>query len=209
MAVMILTDSRAILQSMGSGRFQQVIQKIDHANGEDPHSVMMNGISRPYEELYSEWMTQWVKRLEPAPSEELLIAARGQHIQRWKIPRDKYPANRQGYLRWREELKKMHAETVSQIMREAGYEEPLIGKTARIILKKNIRDPEAQVVEDALCLVFLEHQFADLAKKEPEEKMVEILRKSWRKMGLKGRTAALELSLPPAEKALIQKALSP
>ncbi len=183
-----------------ANHLQTVIDQIDQLNAQDP---------KGYELPYSQWITDWVKRLEPTPSEELLIAARGQHIQRWKISRDKYPIDRQGYLKWREELKKLHAETVSRIMREAGYEDSSIEKTARIILKKNIRDPEAQVVEDALCLVFLEHQFADLAKKEPEEKMVEILRKSWRKMGLKGRAAALELSLPPAEKTLIQKALSP
>ena len=93
-------------------------------------------------------------------------------------------------------------------MREAGTPEASIEKAARIILKKNIRDPESQTLEDALCLVFLEHQFADLSKKEPEEKMIEILRKSWRKMGEKGRAAALKLPFPDPERILLQKALS-
>ena len=153
-------------------------------------------------------MTDWVRRLEPNPSEELLIAARGQHIQRWTISREKYPLDRKGYLAWRETLKQFHAEKGGQIMQEAGYPSESIEKVQRIILKKNIRDLESQIVEDALCLVFLERQFADLSKKEPEEKMLEILRKSWRKMGEKGRAAALKLDLPPPEKALLQKALS-
>ena len=194
---------------MSAASFQKTIAAIDRANAEDPHAAVVDGVSRPYEQLYSGWMTDWVKRLEPNASEELLIAAHGQHIQRWSIPRDSYPLDRAGYLRWRETLKQFHAEKIGAIMKEAGYADDSIQKVQRIILKKNIRDSESQVVEDALCLVFLERQFADLAKKEPEEKMIEILRKSWRKMGERGRAAALKLALAPPEKTLLEKALSP
>jgi len=193
---------------MPSERFQQVIAKIDEANAADPHPVQTEEGPKPHELAYSGWMTDWVKRLEPAAGEELLIAARGQHIRRWEIPRDRYPDDRQGYLKWRETLKQFHAEKVTALMREAGYPEESQERVRRIILKKNIRDPESQVVEDALCLVFLERQFADLSKKEPEEKMVEILRKSWRKMGEKGRAEALKLSYDPPEQALLKKALT-
>ena len=182
-----------------SDRLQRVVSAIDEANARDP---------RGYELTYSQWLTDWVKRLDPHASEELLIAGHGQHIRRWEIPREKYPADRKGYLQWREVLKGFHAEQVGKIMRQAGYPETSIEKTARIILKKNIRDPESQTLEDALCLVFLERQFADLNRKEPEEKMIEILRKSWRKMGEKGRAEALKLSFPGPEKTLLQKALS-
>lgn len=185
---------------MTSSRLQKVFDAIDQANRADP---------KGYELPYSQWMSGWVKRLEPDASEELLIAARGQHVCRWEIPRDSFPDDRKGYLAWREKLKGLHAGKVSGFMREAGYPEESIQKVQRIILKKNIRDPESQAVEDALCLVFLEKQFADLADKEPEDKMVEILRKSWRKMGEKGRAEALKLTYAPREQTLIQKALSP
>lgn len=181
-----------------TGRLDQAIQRIDEANAKDP---------RGYETDYSRWVSDWLRRLEPAASEELLIAARGQHIRRWEIPREKYSDDRKGYLQWRETLKSFHAEQVGQIMREAGYPEISIEKTSRLILKKNIRDPESQTLEDALCLVFLERQFTDLRSKEPEEKMVEILRKTWRKMGEKGRAEALKLKLPAEEFELVKKAL--
>ena len=184
---------------MPSDRLQRVFSAIDEANARDP---------RGYELPYSQWLTEWVQRLEPNASEELRIVARGQHIRRWEIPREKYPADRKGYLLWRETLKGFHAEQVGKIMREAGYPKASIEKAARIILKKNIRDPESQTIEDALCLVFLERQFADLNKKEPEEKMLEILRKSWRKMGEKGRAEALKISLAEPERTLLQKALA-
>ncbi len=180
-------------------RLQRVLEAIDEANGRDP---------RGYELPYSQWLTDWVRRLEADASEELLIAARGQHIRRWEIPRESYPDDRKGYLQWREALKGFHAEEVGKIMREAGYPGEAVEKTARIILKKNIREPESQTLEDALCLVFLERQFSDLSRKEPEEKMIEILRKSWRKMGEKGRAEALKLPLSEPEKALLQRALS-
>jgi hypothetical protein len=120
----------------------------------------------------------------------------------------KYPDDRKGYLQWRETLKGFHAGQVGTIMRKTGYSGERVEKVARIILKKNIRDPESQTLEDALCLVFLERQFADLSQKEPEEKMIEILRKTWRKMGERGRAEALKLSLSGPEKILLQKALS-
>ncbi len=194
---------------MSSEQLQHVIQKIDSANSADPHTILQKGVSLPYELVYSQWMTDWIKRLHPEASEKLRIAAHGKHIRRWEIPRDKYPDDRKGYLEWREVLKKFHADQIGRIMQQSGYPENSVEKVQRIILKKNIRDPESQAVEDALCLVFLEHQFADLSTKEPEEKMIEILRKTWRKMGEKGRAEALKIPLPdPKLASLLQKALS-
>lgn len=188
------------MKAMSENRLAKVLDAIDRVNQTDP---------KKYEFPYSQWVTEWVKKLEPNPSEELLIAARGQHIARWEIPRDSFPDDRKSYLAWREKLKGMHAEKIGALMREAGYPAESIAKVERIILKKNLRDPESQIVEDALCLVFLEHQFTDLLHKEPEATMVEILRKTWRKMGEKGRAAAMTLSLTPEQLTLVQKALSP
>ena len=185
---------------MAPERLQKVLEEIDRINSDDP---------RGYELPYSQWLTDWVKRLAPHPSEELRIAARGQHVGRWKIPRESFPDDRKGYLAWREKLKAFHAEQVAALMRQAGYPEESVTRTQRIILKKNLREPEAQTLEDALCLVFLERQFSDLLRKEPEEKMLEILRKSWRKMGEKGRAEALKLSYSPQEQSFLKKALSP
>ena len=203
-----MSRKSGIVVAMSSERFQQVVRKIDEANAADPHKVQTESGTQPYELAYSGWVTEWVRRLEPAASEELLVAARGQHIRRWEIPRDSYPDDRKGYLQWREALKQFHAEKIGRIMREAGYPEESVERAARIILKKNLRDPESQAVEDALCLVFLERQFSDLSRKEPEEKMVEILRKTWRKMGEKGRAEALKLTLSGPEQALLKKALT-
>lgn len=136
------------------------------------------------------------------------IAARGQHIGRWTSPRNTYPMDRGGYLRWREDLKKFHAKTVGEMMAAAGYGEPDIEKTRTIILKKFQTDPDAQTIEDALCLVFLDKQFADLRRKTESDKMVTILQKSWKKMSEKGRAAALLIPYATEEKALIQKALA-
>ena len=192
---------------MSAQQLQKVIHAIDAINARDPRTISVDGSPKPYELAYSEWLTDWVKRLDPSASEELLIAARGQHIRRWEIPRESHPDDRKGYLLWRETLKGLHAEQTGKIMREAGYPDSSIEKTQRIILKKNIRDPDSQIVEDALCLVFLEKQFTDLREKEPEENMIEILRKTWRKMGEKGRAEALKIQLAEPERLLLQKAL--
>jgi hypothetical protein len=184
---------------MPPDKLERVLQEIDAYNDKDP-------LHR--EKAYSERLTAWVSTLQPQASEALRIAARGQHIGRWTIPRESYPMDRGGYLRWREALKRFHAKTVGEIMRQAGYDAPVIDQAQSIILKKNLTaDPEAQAVEDALCLVFLETQFADLKSKTSEDRMIPILQKTWKKMSAAARERALRMPMPPDQTALIQKAL--
>jgi hypothetical protein len=155
-------------------RLADLIDAIDRYNRQDPNIDQLDGQPLPREVAYSERLTRWVRRLNPNPSEALAIAARGQHIGRWTIPRAVYPMDRGGYLRWREDLKKFHAKTVSDLMAVAGYDESDRARVTQIILKKNIHgDPDTQTLEDALCLIFLESQFEELRQKTPDEKMIE------------------------------------
>jgi len=191
-----------------SEKLQRLNQSIDEFNRNDPHRDLVDGIPVPHELAYSERLTNWVLKLNPSASEALLIAARGQHIGRWTIPRQTYPMNRGGYLRWREELKKFHAEKLTELMRAADYRDDIIQKVRAIVLKKEIKsDPDTQTLEDALCLVFLETQFKDLKAHTSEEKMIGILRKTWGKMSSQGRQAAGELAFDPEEKRLLTAAL--
>src|SRR6185436_2912578 len=138
---------------------------------------------RPRELVYSEWLSDWVVQLCPDASEALRLAARCQHLCRWEVPRSSYPMTRAGYLQWREGLKKFHAERAATILREVGYPEPMVERVQGLNLKKNFpQDPETRVLEDALCLVFLERQFSELASKTAEDKIINVLQKSWKKM---------------------------
>ena len=185
-----------------------IIERIDQLNSEDPHQELAGGAPVPYELLYSQRVSEWVRRLMPEASEALLIAARGQHIQRWTIPREQYARNRQGYLRWRETLKAFHGKTVGKLMWEAGYSDEAIQRVRMIMSKRQLpSDPDTQTLEDALCLVFLETQFADLRKKTPDEKMAEVLRKTWKKMSAQAREAALRLPLGESERQLLAETL--
>ena len=69
-------------------------------------------------------------------------------------------------------------------------------------------DPDAQTLEDALCLVFLQTQFADLRQKTPEDKMRDILKKSWAKMSERGRAEALRLPMREEDRAVLEQALA-
>lgn len=194
---------------MTDERLTNVLEKIDRLNSEDPVKDEWEGHSFPHELMYSKQLTEWVLRLDPKASEHLRIAARGQHVRRWTIPRDRYDAGRGGYLRWREDLKKFHAETVAGLMREEGYPEPDIERVVSIIRKRNPQENrEAQVIEDALCLVFLESQFDDLRGKTPDEKMREIVRKTWKKMSEDAKGRALRLPLREDQLIFIKESLS-
>ena len=169
----------------------------------------VDGKSYPRELIYAQWLTDWVLKLTPKASEPLRLAARCQHICRWEIPRSSYPMDKPGYLRWRADLKKFHADKSGKILREAGYDETIVQRVQELNLKKNFpNDPEVCVLEDALCLVFLERQLAPLATKSDDEKMINALQKSWKKMTTAARTEALKLNYAPREKSLIGRALA-
>ncbi|MGA3143186.1 MAG: DUF4202 domain-containing protein [Verrucomicrobiota bacterium] len=190
-------------------RFEAALRRFEEENSHDPNLETVNGISHPRELLYAQRLTDWVLRLCPAASEELRLAARGQHICRWEIPRQSYPMTRAGYLQWRAALKKFHAQKTGDLLREAGYPEDVLRRVQDLNLKKHFPDdPEARVLEDALCLVFLEFQFADLAAKTAADKTINALQKSWQKMTEAARVEALKLNYGKREKALLERALN-
>lgn len=170
---------------------------------------IIDGKPQPREVVYAQWLTDWVLKLAPDASEALRLAARCQHLRRWEIPRQSYPMDKAGYLKWRADLKKFHAEKSGEILRAVGYDEAMVQRVQELNLKKNHpKDPEVCVLEDALCLVFLERQFAPLAAKSDDEKMINALQKSWKKMTPAAQAEALKLNYGPREKSLIDRALN-
>jgi hypothetical protein len=197
-------------QPADRSRFEAALRRFDEENSRDPNSDTSDGAQRPRELVYAEWLTGWVLKLCPSASEELRLGAQCQHLCRWKIPRDSYPMTRPGYLKWREDLKHFHAERAGEILREVGYPDTTIARVQDLNLKKNFpNDLEGRVLEDALCLVFLEHQLADLAAKTADDKVITALQKSWKKMTPTAHAEALKLPYGQREKALIERALKP
>ena len=176
------------------------MERFDAANAQDPR-----GVELPY----AQRLNAWVERLAPNASEELRLAARAQHICRWLIPRESHPPGRIGYLKWREDLKQFHARKAGEILRQLGYEETTVARVQDLIRKRNFpRNPEGRVLEDALCLVFLETQFAETTAKTGDEKMLGILQKTWRKMTPQAREIALTLPMSTGQRTLVEKALA-
>ncbi|MCX6928117.1 MAG: DUF4202 domain-containing protein [Verrucomicrobia bacterium] len=189
-------------------RFEAALRRFDEENSRDPNVEQVAGVAHPRELVYARWLTEWVLRLCPGVSEELRLAARCQHLCRWMVPRDSYPMTRAGYLKWREGLKHFHAQKAGEILREVGYPEDAVARVQSLNLKKGFpEDAEGRVLEDALCLVFLEHQFGDLADKTDEDKMINALQKAWKKMTPGAQALGLKLSYAPREQALLEKAL--
>ncbi len=188
--------------------FEVAFEKFDAANSLDPRQWTMDGRNYPQECFFAEQHTKWVLKLDPDASDALLLASRCQHICRWEIPRKSYEMNRAGYLEWRSDLKKFHAEKAGVILREIGYDEETVSRVQELNLKKNIQnDPECQILEDALCLAFLEHQIDDLIAGTEGGKMLKIVQKTWGKMSERGHEEALKLNLSETALAVVQQAL--
>lgn len=190
-------------------RFQAALDLFYKHNATDPNVELDNGHPCPRELLYAKRLTDWVLKLAPDASEELRLAARCQHICRWEIPRNTFPMTKAGYLQWRTKLKSFHAERAGEILRSVGYPAELVQRVQDLNLKKNFpNDPDSRILEDALCLVFLQYQFADLASKTADDKMINALQKSWKKMTEVARKQALELTYTEKQKSLLQAALT-
>jgi hypothetical protein len=188
-------------------RFDAAIAAIDAANADDPNTIVVHGQTRPKELAHAEMMTAWVQRLDPGADAAQRLAARAHHLRRWTLPRDAYPDGRRGYLQWRTALKRQHAEDVASILHETGYDPETIERVQHIIRKENlVNDPQVQTHEDALCLVFLETQFAELADRLGDDKTVEVVRKTLAKMSGRGIGFAVELPLSAEQFALIERA---
>ena len=189
--------------------FQAAIAAIDHANADDPHTLVVEGVVRPKEQVHAELMTEWVQRLDPAATDEQLLAARAHHLRRWALPRADYPDGRSGYLRWRAELSKRHAAEVGDILVDHGYPEDSIARVQQIMRKQGLgTDPAVQVHEDALCLVFLATQLDPTVQRLGRDKVVDVVAKTVRKMSPAGIAAVGDLGLSASGAGVVADAVA-
>ncbi|EXJ83934.1 hypothetical protein A1O1_07563 [Capronia coronata CBS 617.96] len=192
----------------------KAIDLIDAAHREDPNRLHANGESIPYELHYAQKMSKYLNLHTPNADPLLVTAARAQHFRRWEVPRDSYPKTKAGYFVWRTLLKKRQAEQVRQLCLDCGYSVEEADKVAALIAKEDLKkgegkgDPDAQVIEDVACLVFLDDQFDEFEKAHDEDKIVSILQKTWVKMGKRGQELALQMDLSDRAKELVGKALA-
>jgi len=182
---------------MTGDKFTEVLKRIDAANAADPEAAMDGVASHPAALLYGWRMSAELVRFCAEASELLRIAVRGQHIERWKLARASYPEGREGYLAWRRDQGRNHADRVAGLMRDVGYARADCDRVSQIIRKEGIkRDAEVQVLEDVACLVFLRWYFAGFADGRDPEQLYRIVAKTARKMSAEGRASAATLDLP-------------
>jgi hypothetical protein len=191
-------------------RFNQTLALFDAANAEDPNQDE----GQPKELLYGRRMSDMIGRFAPDASEAAQLAVRAQHIKRWTVPRNTYPMDKDGYHAWRTGLYTFHANTAGELMRQAGYDDAMIGRVKKAVGKRGIKvNPESQLLEDIANLVFIEHYMLAFAQSKPdytEEKWLDIIRRTWGKMSRDAQAFALsgKIRLPEPLVPLITKAIS-
>ena len=185
-------------------------EKFAAAHQEDPRRITVAGEEIAWSVHYHRRLLHWVLHFDPAASLSLQLSARCQHIRRWSIPRSSYDKGRRGYRAWRSDLAIFHAEEAGRILREIGYDEKTVVRVGSLLRKVGLKlDPEVQTFEDAICMVFLETEFADFSTKHREDKMIDIIHRTWRKMSEQGHRSALALAatLPEDSHGLLDRAL--
>ncbi len=189
-------------------RLQKVFLQIDRINAEDKQIEISDGQAYPKELIYGQRMSETLTLFEQS-SETLQIAVRAQHIKRWAIPRADYPMDRQGYLKWRTQLKIFHGDITAEIMEKSGYNESEIKEVRDLLMKKNLKSNiNSQTLEDVACLVFLQYYIEDFISHKEEEMTINILRKTWSKMSENAHVLALKFEYSTEVSKLIGKALN-
>lgn len=193
-------------------RFNAAISAFDAANSADPNRERDHGSQHPKELLYARRMSMMLERFAPDAPEAVRLAVRCQHLRRWEVPRDSFPRTPEGYKAWRRRLMDFHGEAAGRILHDAGYDDETVGHVQALVRKERLkRDADAQLVEDVVALVFLEHYLERFVAEHPdydEAKLADVLRKTWAKMSPHGHAAALALvKLPAALKPVILRAV--
>ena len=188
-----------------SPRYDAAVAAIDDANAADPNAVDVRGQRVALALVHGRLAVEWIEQLVDNPREALLLAGRAHHLRRWEVPRDSYPVGRAGYLRWRRDQKARHATDVAAILEACGYDTTEIEDVQRLIRRESVDG--AQAVEDAACLVFIETQLALLANRMDHDLLVEVIRKTARKMSDRGLELVASIPLGEAEHSLLSQAL--
>jgi hypothetical protein len=192
-----------------SDRFEKAITTFDAYNLNDPHEELSDGQMVSKELLYAQRMSQCLNDYYPAAPEYLKLAAHCQHIGRWEIPRESYPMDKKGYMQWRNVLKSHHAKLAEQILISCRYDQETIDKVKSLLVKKELfNNPDTQVLEDVICFVFIEYYLEDFAEKHEPEKVVDILKKTLKKMSPRAKEEAGKISVSEKIKILIHQALA-
>jgi hypothetical protein len=190
-------------------RLTDVMSAIDAVNAEDPNLVKIDGKKLPAEFVYGYRMSETLDRMNPDASECLQIAARGQHIGRWKVPRKNYPPGRSGYLEWRRYQRDCQAKRLGDLMADSGYSSEDIERVGSLVKKKRLKvDADAQMLEDVICVAFLEHYLPGFMTRVDEEKLAGILAKTWKRMSERGHKFALQLQLPEGIPELLERGMT-
>jgi hypothetical protein len=188
-------------------RLARASASIDAANADDPTHVVVRGAAHPLAQVHGVLAAEWVLALRPDADELVQLAARAHHLRRWAVPRSSYPEGRPGYLRWRRDQKQRHAVEVAALLAECGYDAAEIDRVGALIRREGLgTDPDAQLVEDAACLVFIETQLADIAPRFDHAHLIEVIRKTARKMSPDALAAIASIPLDDAARALLAEA---
>jgi hypothetical protein len=191
-----------------SDKFEKAITTFDAYNLNDPHQEQFEGQMISKELLYAQRMSQRLDEFFPAAPEYLKLAAHCQHIGRWEIPRESYPMDKKGYLQWRNVLKTHHAKLAGQILESCRYDERIIDKVKFLLVKKELyTNPDTQVLEDVVCLVFIEYYLEEFAEKHEPHKVVDILQKTLKKMSPRAIEEAGKIPVSEKIKILIHQAV--
>ena len=188
-------------------KYNDALKLIDKAHNEDPAYVTIDGNKVSDEFLYSERMLNQLLAYYPDSNPFIKLSAKCHHLKRWEVDRKLYPMDKQGYFNWRRVVAKHQLNIAKEILTKAEFSEEEIDKVISCLKKENIkRIPEAQIIEDVACMVFIQFYLEEFAKPHQDDKVIDILYKTMLKMSDPGIETCKKLPLSNKVAHLVKKA---
>lgn len=193
------------MRGLSRALFDAAVAAIDAANGDDPNRVLVRGAVQPLALAHGRIAAEWVVLLSPGVDDAVRLAARAHHLRRWELPRSRYEVGRAGYLKWKRDQRARHAEDVGVLLERVGYGPTEIERVQAAVLRQG---SGGQLVEDAACLVFIETQLAAVAEQLDHDQLLQVIRKTAKKMSAAALAAVAQIPLGETEQALLAAALT-
>lgn len=189
-------------------QYHKAIIAIEQIHSKDITQEQHNGSLIPAEFLYGKRMLKTLELVSPESSYAMKLAVQCQHLQRWGVPRSSYTYDRRGYHEWRREVMKYQLEQTINLLSSISIDEIDIKWIAQVInAQENKADSNGLIIMDTACLVFLKWYMEPFAKKHESEKVLDILKKTFRKMSTDAQNLISKLDLPESSLQVLNQAI--
>lgn len=170
--------------------YKKACLAIDEVHAEDTNKEIVDGVEMAAELIYSRRMLGVLTEFSVDANFKMKLAVQCQHFERWTIARNLYPMDKKGYYQWRKAVLEYQINRMTEVLSNCGFATNNIHQISDILQNRGKKEHiDGQVLEDVACIVFVEWYLPAFAEKHDPEKVIDIVKKTTKKISEEGMIA--------------------